>query len=75
MTHWVNYLPEVGRPIIKRGQAQVEICKRIKELENEIVALEQQHKKEKEKLLADVLEHWTREEIAAAENYSLRNLK
>ena len=67
MSHWINYLPEVGRPLIKRGEAQIELTRRMSELIVEHGRLQRQHDEEKQRLLSDVLQFWTREEVNAAE--------
>lgn len=66
--HWVHYLPEVGRPIMRKGEAQMEISQRIRDLHEEIRRLEEKHRRGKEELLQDVLQHWTREEVRIAED-------
>lgn len=67
MSHWINYLPEVGRPLIKRGEAQIELSRRMKQLSDEYERMQRQHEEEKKKLLSDVLQFWTQEEVNAAE--------
>lgn len=67
MSHWIDYLPEVGRPLIKRGKAQIELTRRMEELNEEYARLQRQHEEEKQKLRSDVLQFWTEEEINAAE--------
>ncbi|MEN3145729.1 stable inheritance protein KleA [Neorhizobium sp. IRAMC:178] len=67
MSHWVDYLPEVGRPTQKLGEEQMRISAEIAALYKQIQALEQQHQKGKENLLAHVRQFWTAEEIVKAE--------
>jgi hypothetical protein len=67
MTHWVDYLPEVGRPTQKLGEEQMRISAEINALYKQIQALEKQHSDGKEKLLVHVRQFWTNEEITKAE--------
>ena len=72
MAHWVNYLPEVGRPIMKLGEAQEQRCLKMRQLQNEITKLEIEFAKHKDELEKEVRKHWSREEIVAAENAMLK---
>jgi hypothetical protein len=67
MTHWVDYLPEVGRPTQKLGEDQMRISSEISALHRQISLLEVEHRKCKEKLLDHVKQHWSFEEIQKAE--------
>jgi hypothetical protein len=68
MSHWIDYLPEVGRPFIRRGEEMVEMAKAIKALEVEHARAVRQHEEAKKALLDDVLQHWTLAEVNEAEN-------
>ena len=68
MSHWIDYLPEVGRPFVRRGEEMVEMAKAIKALEIEHARMVRAHEEAKKQLHADVLQHWTLAEINEAEN-------
>lgn len=67
MTHWVDFLPEVGRPTEKLGEEQMAISRQISDLQREIARLERVHAEGKAALLAHVKQFWTDDEISTAE--------
>lgn len=73
MTHWVNYLPEVGRPIIRRGEELEAAAARIGQLERELREACISHQKQKAELEQHVRLHWSQKEINDAEMLMLRD--
>ncbi|MDP9590624.1 UNVERIFIED_ORG: hypothetical protein J2W19_003188 [Shinella zoogloeoides] len=67
MSHWVEYLPEVGRPMLKRGEELHEMAEEIGRLTRELIAAEDRHKKAKAALEADVRQFWSAQEVIDAE--------
>jgi hypothetical protein len=75
MSHWVDYLPEVGRPTQKLGEDQMRISAEIKALSDQIASLERAHQQGKEKLLIHVRHHWSDEEIQKAEDQWAKEMR
>ena len=69
--HWTRFLPEVGRPLILKGNDQTCLMSKILEAANALEALKQTYRNNESALVSTVEDDWTLDEIADAKLRSL----
>lgn len=67
MKHWGEYLPEAGRPVQMRASDLQVKRERIKDLHRLVTQLEEEYTRDEEAFELWVLNDWTSEEVAEAQ--------
>lgn len=65
-SHWVNYLSEVGRPLIVQGNDQEALRYRILDATRALETLKEEYRRNENTIQTTVAEDWDPEDILAA---------
>lgn len=66
-THWINWLPEIGTPIVERTN-------RLAEKRARLEALKKAIREDEKALVADVKKLWSADDIALAKETAAREM-
>ena len=69
--HWIEFLPEVGNPIIAKANKQKQFKQRIADLHQEIEVISTHWVNQEVELLNEAAINWSSKEITQAKNQAI----